>query len=100
MDATRVSKLMFGRPCRLPVAAWVRAHDKRFHQSQVPTFGTTSQSNIKEELLRMVEAEMLVREEPGYGRVYYEQTDSPLWAIVDLAVKVTGMRWEHDRLIL
>lgn len=97
MSATRVSKLLFGRPCRLPVAAWVLQHDKRFHQSRVPTFGTTSASNIKDELHRLVDAEMLVREEPGDGHVYYEMTDSPLWEVVALAVRVSGLRWDDDK---
>ena len=100
MDATRVSKYLFGRPCRLPVAAWVLQHDKRFHQSALPAFGTTSASNIAEELRRLVEAGMLTREEPGDGRVYYEMTKSRLWEVVELAVRVTGIRWEDGRLHL
>ena len=100
MDATRASKLLFGRPCRLPIAAWVLQQDKRFHQSQVPTFGTTSPSNIKEELHRLVEAEMLLREEQGDGRVYYEMVDSPLWEIVVTAVRATGLRWVDGHLQL
>lgn len=98
MDPTRVSALLFGRGCRLPVAAWARAHGKRFHQSQPPTFGTTSRSNVTQELERLVRAGMLHRDDPGDGRVYYEQTDSPLWDVVDAAVRATGLRWEDDRL--
>lgn len=97
MDATRASKYLFGRACRLPLAAWVLQHDKRFMQSRPPRFGTVSASNIVVELNRMVDAEMLVRDEPGDGRVYYEMTDSPLWEVVAVAVRATGLRWEDDR---
>jgi hypothetical protein len=89
---------LFGRKCRLPVAAWVLGHGKRFHQSRPPRFGTTSQSNITEELERLVKAGMLIKDVPGDGRVYYEMTDSALWAVVSAAIKVTGLVWEDDRL--
>ena len=98
MEPTRVSDLLFGRGCRLPVAAWVLAHDKRFHQSRPPTFGSTSRSNVREELERLVRAGMLHRDEPGDGRVWYEQTDSPLWEVVETAVRVTALHWRDDRL--
>lgn len=99
MEATRVSKLLFGRPCRLPVALWVLQQGKRFHQSRPPTFGTTSHSNIREELARLVELEMVAREEPGDGRVYYEKVESPLWEVIDRAATILGLSWEGDRLI-
>lgn len=99
MEPTRVSDLLFGRACRLPICAWVRDHDKRFHQSRVPTFGTTSRSNIRTELDRLVSAGMLHEDRPGDGRVHYEMTDSPLWQIVDVAVTATGLQWHDDRLV-
>jgi hypothetical protein len=99
VDATRVSDRLFGRGCRLPIAAWVRTHDKRFTQSRPPTFGSTSRSNIREELSRFVELGMLHEDRPGDGKVWYEMTDSPLWSIVQVAVDATGLRWEEDRLI-
>lgn len=89
---------MFGRGCRLPVAAWVRAHGQKFHQSRPPTFGTTSRSNITTELARLTAAGMLVRDDVGDGKVWYDPTDSPLWEIVDVAARVTGLRWDGDRL--
>lgn len=99
MRLTRESALLFGRGCRLPIAAWVRIHDKRFHQSQPPTFGTISRSNIRDELERLVRGDMLHREVPGDGKVWYEMTDSLLWRVVDEALRATEMRWKDDRLL-
>jgi len=100
MDATRASKWLFGRSSRLPVAVWVLQHGKRFYQSEPPTFGTTSASNIRQELERLVQAGMLTREQPEPGRnVWYEKTDSPLWEIVDTAARVTGLRWSDGQLL-
>ena len=99
MVATRAdSALLFGRDCRLPVAAWIRQRDKRFHQSAPPTFGTTSRSNINQELARLVRAGMLERQNPGDGKVWYEMTDSPLWEVVDTAIAAVGLRWVDERL--
>lgn len=100
MDATRVSDRLFGRGCRLPVAAWVLSYDKRFVQSRPPVFGTTSRSNINQELARLVELEMLLEERPGDGKVWYEMTGSPLWQIVQVAVEVTQIEWRDDRLVV
>lgn len=98
MDATRVSNLLFGRGCRLPIAAWILAHDKRFTQSRPPTFGPTGRSNIRQELSRFVELDMLHEDRPGDGRVWYEIADSPLWEVIRAAVTGTGLRWDDDRL--
>jgi hypothetical protein len=100
MDATHVSDRLFGRPCRLPVAAWIIAHDKgRFFQSEPPRFGKTSGSNIAQELERFAQLGMLDVERPDdSNKVYYVRTDSPLWRIIEVAVEVTGLRWEGPTL--
>lgn len=100
MDATHVSDRLFGRGCRLPVAAWIAANEKgRFFQSEPPRFGATSLSNIREELERLSELGMLEVERPDDAhKVFYVRTDSPLWRIVDVAVEVTGLRWDGPML--
>lgn len=87
MDATRLSHLLFGRSCRLPIALWALDHPKgRFYQSEVPVFGTTSRSNIREELRRLVEVGMLLEERPDdQSKVWYERTESDLWQIIAAA---------------
>jgi hypothetical protein len=99
VNPLQVSHLLFGRGCRLPLAAWVLQHDKRFVQSRPPRFGTVSASNIREELKRLVEAGMLHEDRPGDGRVWYERTDSTLWTVVQAAVEATGLVWDDDRMI-
>lgn len=100
MDATHVSDRLFGRPCRLPVAAWILANEKgRFYQSEPPRFGTTSESNIRDELKRFAALGMLDVERPDDStKIYYVRTDSPLWRIVELAVEITGIRWDGSTL--
>ncbi len=87
MDATRVSHLLFGRACRLPIALWILEHPKgRFFQSELPVFGTTSRSNIRDELHRFVEAGLLSEERPDdQNKVWYERSDSALWRVVEAA---------------
>jgi hypothetical protein len=98
VDATQVSDRLFGRGCRLPIAAWVLAHDKRFMQSRPPTFGRTSRSNVTQELARLVDVGMLYEERPDDGKVWYEMTGSPLWKVIGAAVEATGLSWQDDRL--
>lgn len=63
----------------------------RFFQSELPTFGTTSRSNIREELGRLVELEMLIELRPDDQRkVWYERTDSALWTIIAAAADSLG----------
>ena len=64
-------------------------------------FGTTSRSNIIEELQRLRELGMLCEERPeDTNRVYYVRTASPLWDVVELAAETIGLRWEHDHVDL
>jgi hypothetical protein len=83
MDATLVSKHLFGRPCRLPLMLWILNHPKdRIYQSEPPgSIGATTA--IRQELDRLVRAGLLDEERPdGESRVYYVRTTSPLWDIV------------------
>lgn len=84
-----MSKYLFGRGCRLPLALWILDHPKdRFYQSEPPrSIGV--QTAVTQELQRLVDAEMLEREEPdGENRVYYIRTASPAWRIIDTAREV------------
>jgi hypothetical protein len=98
-DATRVSEQLFGRGCRLAVALWALVHEKgRFYQSEPPKFGSTTPSNIREELARLVELGMLdVERPPDTKKVYYVRTRSPLWRIVAEAAAVVGLKWVDDK---
>lgn len=95
MDATRVSDRLFGRGCRLPLAAWVAQHPKgRFFQSEAPTFGTTSRSNVNQELQRLLELGMLEVERPDETKkVFYVRSKSPLWDVVRLAAEILQLTW-------
>jgi hypothetical protein len=100
VDATGVSDRMFGRGCRLPLAVWVLQHPKgRFFQSEPPAFGTTTPSNIRQELARLVQLGMLEEERPDdVNKVFYVRTDHALWRIIEVAAEVLELRWQDDRL--
>ncbi|MCV7034911.1 MULTISPECIES: hypothetical protein [Mycobacterium] len=89
MDATRASELLFGRKCRLAVAAWVLQHPKgRFFQSEPRGIEHASPSNVLEELNRLVRLGMLEVERPDDSRrVYYVRTNSKLWDIIATAIE-------------
>ncbi|HEY3685095.1 MAG TPA: hypothetical protein VGL93_18830 [Streptosporangiaceae bacterium] len=64
-------------------------------------FGTTSRSNVIDELRRLTELGMLTEERPeDTRRVYYVRTTSPLWEVVELAAETIGLRWQNDRVDL
>lgn len=64
-------------------------------------FGTTSRSNIVEELQRLADLGMLERERrEDDRRVYYVRCTSPLWEVVELAAETIGLRWDNDRIDL
>ena len=64
-------------------------------------FGTTSRSNVNEELRRLSDLGMLEREpREDDRRVYYVRCTSPLWEIVELAAEMIGLRWDDDRIDL
>jgi hypothetical protein len=90
-DAAQVSAALFGRPCRLPLAAWILRRTKaRFYQSEPPK-ELGAPTAVRQELTRFARIGLLSEERPdGENRVYYQRTDSPLWAIIEAAVGVLG----------
>lgn len=67
----------------------------------MPLFGTTSRSNVINELQRLIELDMLREERPeDTNRVYYVRTQSPLWGIVEVASEIIGLRWDRDQVAL
>ncbi len=95
MDATRVSELLFGRKCRLAVAAWVLNNPKdRFFQSEPRGIEHASPTNIRDELARLVELGMLDIERPDDSRrIYYVRTTSPLWEVIAAALQAVDSDW-------
>jgi hypothetical protein len=89
MDTTRVSKLLFGRPCRLPIALWILGFEKdRFFQSEPPEY-LGARTAITQELDRFTELGLLAKETPDHeNRVYYVRTMSPLWDVIRTAAEV------------
>jgi DNA-binding transcriptional regulator PaaX len=62
----------------------------RFYQSEPPK-ELGAPTAVRQELTRFVQMGLLDEERPdGENRVYYERTDSPLWAIIETAVSVLG----------
>lgn len=89
MDATGISAELFGRGCRLPVAMWILHRDQpRFYQSEPPRdLGTPTA--IRQELVRLTRAGLLVEERPdGENRVYYVRTESAWWTLIELASQI------------
>ena len=88
MDAEQVSRDLFGRPCRLPLALWILNRDERFFQSEPPR-DVGTKTAVRQELSRLAAVGMIM-ELPidGKNRVYYEKTRSPLWAIIQAAANV------------
>jgi hypothetical protein len=89
MDATHISKYVFGRPCRLPLLLWILNHPKdRIYQSEPPE-SLGGRTAIRQELDRFVLAGLLDEERPdGDQRVFYVRNASPLWEIVRSAAEV------------
>lgn len=85
VDLDRVSRDLFGRPCRLPLALWILDRDKRFFQSEPPR-EVASQTAVRQELDRFVSMGLLAKYQPdGENRIYYDMTDSPWWDVVRAA---------------
>lgn len=84
MEVTRLSDVLFGRSCRVPLAIWIMDHPKgRFFQSEAPreVIGPTA---ARQELARFVEIGLVEVERPdGDKRVFYVRTNSPLWQIIE-----------------
>jgi hypothetical protein len=89
VDAAQLSDVLFGRPCRLPLAMWILEREKpRFFQSEPPR-GVGVPTAIRQELSRLVIIGMLEEERPsGENRVYYIRTNSELWKIIRTAIEV------------
>ncbi|OYN78909.1 hypothetical protein CG716_13655 [Mycolicibacterium sphagni] len=89
MDATRISELLFGRACRLPIALWILGSQKdRFYQSEPPE-SLAARTAIRQELERLAEVGLVYKETPDHeNRVYYVRTTSPLWEVIRVAAEV------------
>jgi hypothetical protein len=81
---------LFGRRARLVVAAWVLAAPEVFSQHEAVQGSQLPQSNVREELERLVSLGMLddIPKADGPGRRYYARIDHPAWRIIDTAVEV------------
>ncbi|MBE1577653.1 hypothetical protein ACFORH_10745 [Amycolatopsis roodepoortensis] len=84
MDTDELGHLLFGRSCRLRLALWILTYPKpRFYQSEPPD-EVISQSAAGAELSRLVTLGMLtVSDSKEQRRIYYQRTDSSLWAVID-----------------
>ncbi|AQA25575.1 hypothetical protein BTZ20_0310 [Rhodococcus sp. MTM3W5.2] len=91
MDANLISRLFFGRACRLPLAIWIlHLEGGRFYQSEPPR-SIAPQTAITQELSRFVELGLLHEERSGSEhRVYYLRTTSPLWGIIEACVDLVS----------
>ena len=94
MDPTRratlvlapVAKMLFGRPVRIALAAWIRArHGQSFIQTEAQNAMSLlgfAHSATRAELLVFVETEML-QSVPDANRVFFTERESPFWAAFD-----------------
>ncbi len=101
MDAAWIGERLFGRPARLRIALWILEHDSGvFYQAEAVAGTGLPQSNVKEELERLVPLRMvtLAPRDKGSRRQYYVREDSPLWAVFE-AVKqaLEAVRADVDR---
>jgi hypothetical protein len=86
-----VGNILFGRTARLRVAKWVFLHeDPHFYQGEAAKGANTPQSNVIDELDRLVQLGMIRKmpRGPGQRRQYYTRLNSPLWEIVGVTVRV------------
>jgi len=85
VDQRGVGDRLFGRAARLIVADWVcHAEEDLFYQSEAVKGTGVPQSNVREELARLVELGMLseLPREPGERRKHYLRQPSPLWEVI------------------
>ena len=89
-NADDLGKLLFGRPLRLRVLLWVRGTEAAFFQAEAASGVTYSAAAVTSELDRLVDLEMVRRfsRPNNVGRLYYQRTASPLWAIADVVAEV------------
>lgn len=84
MDTAWVGERLFGRAARLRVGLWVFQRDLSvFYQAEAVAGTGLPQSNVKEELERLVSLQMitLLPRDKGSRRQYYVRWDGPLWAV-------------------
>lgn len=88
-----IGKGLFGRPARLVVAAWALSVESGVFSQHAAVQGVgLPQSNVREELERLVALKMLVDvpKADGPGRRYYSRLDHPAWRIIATAVSAAA----------
>ena len=95
-----LGKGLFGRPARLVVAAWaLTVKSGVFSQHDAVKASGLPQSNVREELERLVAMKMLgdVPKGEGPGRRYYARLEHPAWKVIAAAVEAADeiARMEH-----
>lgn len=88
-ELSHLGRELFGRRARLLVAAWVLGVDSGvFSQAQAVAGVQLPQSNVREELERLVRMGMVIDapKTEGPGRRYYARVEHPAWRIVDAAI--------------
>ena len=91
-ELERIGHELFGRGTRLLVASAVAGRqDSTFFQGELALDLRLPQSNVREELERLVRLGMVedVPRESGSSRRYYRRVDHPLWAVIEAAVAAT-----------
>jgi hypothetical protein len=103
VDREEFGKLVFGRPGRLRLAAWLLreiAVDAYFYQDQARK-GTDDVPNEVRANLQHFEKLGLVKtayRDPGPGRrLYYQRTGSPTWAVFDAALQAIASTEKEAR---
>ena len=96
MDGSSLADLghqLFGRRARLVVAAWTLSAAETFSQHEAVRGADLPQSNVREELDRLVAIGMLsdVPRGDGPGRRYYARVDHPAWEIIRVGVDVAAL---------
>jgi hypothetical protein len=96
LDLEHVSDRLFGRGLRLALAVWIlELPDGTFYQHQAASLAGLHQSNVRDELHSRLIPLGMVQElprMPGERRQYYVRTDSPLWQIIEAAVRAVSSR--------
>jgi hypothetical protein len=85
VDREQVGNRLFGRTARLVLADWVcHLHQEVFFQAEAVAGTGLPQSNVREELQRLVDLGMIAElpKEAGDRRKHYLRTTSPLWNVI------------------
>lgn len=92
-ELERVGHELFGRAARLLVASAIAQREETlFFQGELALELRLPQSNVREELERLVRLGMIedVPRESGSSRRYYRRVSHPLWDVVHAAVAATN----------